>query len=384
MKIKELRQREAFDEILVATLTDYYVSASNESSSTLDKRDFYIYPFLNVLVRPKPDKRVKQYILREYTVNGATFRNLFAKLYIDMALNFPGLFTGVKKMRLPVHDGDKLSAQMIFPCNKKIRIFDFEKGEVAVLNKQGFPTESIDTEIKFRKENKSVHVPRILRGSSAAYVEHIIKGVPLARMDRSTSEFLTLRKKALHIVQESLVKERESIGLNQYVGWMQAEMERTIMKLKERFPALAEAFQSCFQRLSKQLKDSQRPLSLLLSHGDLHPGNVWIEQGSQKIVIIDWETVSKRSVWYDRFTLFGPLRDVGGIEGLLQGKYDLEAMDLIGDHQGFTHNEILSLVLLEDMKFRVDDYTALPGEMGRDDLNDYLTGLNQALSNKIS
>ena len=44
-------------------------------------------------------------------------------------------------------------------------------------------------------------------------------------------------------------------------------------------------------------------VSIAMTHGDLQTGNIYIDEENDKAYIIDWETVKKRSIWYDAATV---------------------------------------------------------------------------------
>ena len=48
-------------------------------------------------------------------------------------------------------------------------------------------------------------------------------------------------------------------------------------------------------------------INLVLSHGDLQSGNIWVDKNGEAL-ILDWETHSLRSQWYDKLVLEKSLR----------------------------------------------------------------------------
>ena len=92
------------------------------------------------------------------------------------------------------------------------------------------------------------------------------------------------------------------------------------------------------------------------SHGDLQSGNIWIENVTDKIYIIDWESWGERSIWYDKAVLFDGLRPKG-IE-FYMSRYIPE--------------EEKNIVVLEDIIFRLNELYSLPDMFGADDFDEYI------------
>ena len=88
------------------------------------------------------------------------------------------------------------------------------------------------------------------------------------------------------------------------------------------------------------------------------PRNIWVENGSDKLYIIDWESWSLRSLWYDRATLYEDLRRTDGIAQYAKRR------DLVH-----------TTVLLEDVIFRLTELTTLPYDYGCKEFDAYIKTL---------
>lgn len=93
------------------------------------------------------------------------------------------------------------------------------------------------------------------------------------------------------------------------------------------------------------------------SHGDLQMGNIWIENKTNKVFIIDWESWGTRSSFYDKAALFNGLRP-GDISKYL-------------NKEGIATEE-KAVVLLEDLVFQLEEYGSLPGQFGLEKLKQYI------------
>ena len=116
MKISYMLKRESFYEINEKTLGAFY-----EGQEKLKK--LYVYPELNAIVTARPSKKVKEYLYTEYRVSGSLLRRIAVRFYATLMLNSGGLLASKRFARKTSADKDTL----IYPCNKKYRIFIFEK-----------------------------------------------------------------------------------------------------------------------------------------------------------------------------------------------------------------------------------------------------------------
>ena len=107
--------------------------------------------------------------------------------------------------------------------------------------------------------------------------------------------------------------------------------------------------------MSDEMSAYTGSVTLSLSHGDLQSGNVWVENGTDKIYIIDWESYGKRSAEYDKATLYGGIRRSDKLADYVKVKDDTHAT-----------------VLLEDLIFRLKELKSLPENFGAEDFKRYV------------
>lgn len=331
MKITEMLRREDFYQINRDTLAAYYGGKGREET-------LYIYPRLNAIVIGKPSRAVKDYLLTEYDVQGDAARRLAVKAYVWLCLSSMGMLAD-RKISLPnTATGDTL----IYPCNRKYRIFDFAAQTVDVQIKAGFPTEQLRHEIEFRtRKNLPTFVPAIVSHSELGYKEQIINGKPLARI---TEGFESLAKAAYTELQAYAKQFTEQMSGEAYAARLQQGMNDTNADCAE----LAEKLCAVIRKVPD--------VEITFSHGDLQAGNIWIENGTPKVFIIDWESWGMRSVFYDKATLFDGLRP-GDISHYLSVNIPVAEK---------------AIVLMEDLKFQLDEYRSLPGDFGRNKLKEYV------------
>lgn len=342
MKISYMLKREDFYAINERTLGGYYKECNTE-------KNLYIYPELNAIVTARPSRAVRKYLYTEYSVSGSALKRLLVKAYTFLMLHSGGLFAA-RRVRLK-SDPDRDT--LIYPCNKKYRIFDFKSGTVSVIAKSGFPTGDIKNEIEFRKGATADFIPRLLSFSEDGYTEKIIDGYPVARAADRQGE---LSDRAYKIWQDYTAPHSEVAVSREYAESLLSEINSLLAELSARGKNVdTDAVTSIAERLAGEMCECCDTVTLTLSHGDLQPGNIWVENGSDKIYIIDWESYGKRSAGYDEATLYRGIRRISGLCEFVK----------LRDGESAT-------VLLEDIVFRLRELINLPEDFGAEDFLGYL------------
>ena len=140
MKISQMIKREDFYRINAETLDRYF------GQYTDVKTKLYVYPQLNAIITARPSKQVKEYLLCEYKVRGSYVKRMIASLYVEICLSSLGIMSSHKYEVA----SDVTSDVLIYPCNKKYRIFDFAENVTEVIPKESFPLTNLKREIEFR------------------------------------------------------------------------------------------------------------------------------------------------------------------------------------------------------------------------------------------
>ena len=347
MKITYMLRREDFYEINRNTLKRFY------NGSTEEKR-LYIYPELNAIVTARPSKKVRQYLYTEFRVNGSALKRLLVRLYATILLNSGGLLASSSLKIRTDADRDTL----IYPCNKKYRVFDFRNNRVSVVAKDGFPQDGLRNEIAFRMCSTAEFVPGLLDSDENGYSEVIIDGYPVARAGERMTK---LSDCAFGIWTAYIAPYTQTIQAREYAVILRSKIDQLKLRILDlgkrvnirRLDALCDG-------LLATMNSDPGLIPVSLSHGDLQPGNIWVENATDKLYIIDWETFERRSIWYDKATLYENLRRSDGI-----CRY-ANCRDLIH-----------VTVLLEDVVFRLAELTELPYDYGCADFDAYLSALQR-------
>ncbi|GAB6155714.1 hypothetical protein JCM17380_44650 [Desulfosporosinus burensis] len=367
MKIDDMLVREDFYNICERTLSDYFTniymcpSVVNVVKKN-QKCDLYIFPRLNAIISLHVNRSVVSFLEDEYRVRGSILRRLIVKTYIWSAIRFKWMFA-VKGICITGLQHD-LSEMLIYPCNRKIRVFHFEKGIVDVILKEGFADATLRNEISARTILSKTFIPKIEEVFVNGYREKIIDGIPLARISDNI-KYETYRAEAYQCVHEIGLANKRLVSLQEYVNQLVSEIaSKSVNKL---WAELSTSIQD-------MLQDDTSEIPLGPSHGDLHHGNIWVERNTKSVIIIDWETYNERSLWYDAAVLFCGLRNVQGIQQLPE---QIEKMIATGEVQFYNSQlnsmgVIISVLLLEDMLFKLLEHSALPCELDNTEADVYI------------
>lgn len=342
MKISQMLKREDFYAINERTLANYY--KDGKGSSLL-----YVYPKLNAIITKKPSRAVKDYLFCEYEIRSNPLKKLLVNIYVFACLNIGGLLAD-KKTHVTAKVGNDV---LIYPCNKKYRIFNFKNNTVDVIAKDGFNNNDLLREIEFRtKKGLPDFVPSLVSADNNGYCEKIIDGKPLARVQNG---FEGYKQKAYALLWEYAKHDAKAVEGKAYAQQLEQKIaELTTNKVEQK---------EILKNVVKKLCDiccSMDKIQLCFSHGDLQVGNIWIENKTEKIYIIDWESWGTRSVWYDQAVLFDGLRPLPFIDYLCK-EIDINKK---------------AVVLLEDIIFNLNELNNLPSDFGQEKFSKYIKEIN--------
>lgn len=347
MKISYMLRREDFYSINEKTLAEFFGSGNSK------KTTLHIYPHLNAIITANPSKKVKEYIYTEYSVNGSIIKKLLVWGYTRLCLNSFGILAS-RKITLPAEIS---SHTLIYPCNRKFRIFDFDKNEVSVITKHGFPKNSIHNEISFRTScERSEFILPVCNYTEDTYSEKIIDGIPLARIETDREK---LEKEALSMWQKYSGNSKKTVPSAEYAKALQSKIDLLMEKIIANKPDVeADTAKAVIGHFISRLQSAEDEIEIIQSHGDLQAGNIWVENSTGKIYIIDWESVDTRSVWYDEAVLYDDIRKPHCFEAFAKAD-----------------NVKHTAVVLEEIIYRMNELCELPEDYGTGDFNIFIKKL---------
>lgn len=357
MKISEMLKREDFYTILPKTLNKYADFLGLEPGSVQvadkgNKADLYVNENLNAILSDKPSRKVREYLNTEYSVSGSIFRKMMVNAYLLASMT---LVKDFSQKGLSLKSELSLRDVLIYPCNKKIRLFDFASGTVHTVLKDGFPDNYIKRETTFRNETDASFVPKITRAGVGCYSEQIIcDGKPLARIHGVA--YVEEKKKESLALLKSLTTKKDCIGAKEYLGQIKARC-LSLLCDKEGFQN-GKRVTALFDGLLSGIEDCE--IGLVTSHGDFQPGNIWID-AEGKVVIIDWETVKLRSPFYDYSALYCQLRNSGGLQYFCKRVLSNQHLSTMKDIPVET---VIRVILAEELEYQTEELLSFPGIMG--------------------
>lgn len=267
---------------------------------------------------------------------------------------------------------------LILPCNRKIRIIDFENQHIDSIIKAGFTRKYFANELSFRKESTYPFVPPVLLHGENWYREPLLQGQPLARVTDSRQYDLSVNMAIEHIGvigRDTLnfidSRQYASDLLNQIVELIPMAEKNKHIRYGQVLHKVSEAAYS----LTSQLPDT---IPTAMTHGDFQSGNMWFDAMEKKTYLIDWETVAVRSIWYDPATLLLSTRRHNGVLNMVAARESQHVRDsvLINDSNKSYHMDaVMGILLLEDIIFYLEDNLELPEDWGGELIDKYASQL---------
>ncbi|MEZ8650760.1 phosphotransferase family protein [Vibrio splendidus] len=349
MKLSRMLERENAYEIIEKTMLEYAKITNKE----LECKFFYIYPNLNVIVENFNSEKVRDFIKTEYNITGNKLKKKLVDIYLILVFKWPRLLSSKRlKVNFPKgHEGDYL----IYPCNHRIRIFDFNNDTVDVMAKFGFENTPNRVELETRRKYKFPFIPSIYGTSDKLYSEMIIKGTPLPRVENGYHIYENKIESVLSVLQEN---ERKKTKLSKY----SEEIYQSVNSIIESNQLTLEQVDLCHLFEVDIDLDIEIPMSL--SHGDLQHGNIWVRD-DKELVVIDWETKSIRSVWYDEYYVFNGSRsdDINLNEHVI---------DKIHTRWPEYDKKIIAhTIVIEDILYNLNSFNNMPKNIFIDELTNY-------------
>jgi len=377
MKIDAMVIREDFYLINEKTLENYFKSVFGHDLTISTSKPFssskiVVYPKINAIVTRTPSRKVLKYVFSEFNVRNNWPKFILGKLYTSICLLSFGLMA-TKTLRFhkrsPV--GDNI---LIWPCNRKIRIFDFKNMIVDSIVKEGFTKKYFNSELAFRLNSSYEFIPPILKHGENWYRESILSGQPLARIfdknqyKKSCDDAIIYMKT---IIEETITYV-DSVRYSNKL--LQTVIELLGIAEERKKITTGESIHRIAELCSIKAKNLQKKIPIAVSHGDLQSGNLWVDIDKKKTYIIDWETNALRSIWYDPATLLLSTRRYNGVLNMVNDFNTSNVKDavLINDScKDYNMESIIGILVLEDIIFYLEDNLELPLDWGGDLIDNF-------------
>ena len=366
MTIQEMLEREDIYTILSQTLEDYFHTVWGKDvlvrvEKSLLRNTYVIYPRLGVVVSRFPSWKVAKDIYTQFNVQSNWKRKLFAWGYITLCF----LTFGMLASRSLFISDKKWCRRnrYIMPCNRKIRVFDYGGGYVDAILKVGFNDTYFKNELKYRVNPKYEFIPPFIQYGDRWYREALLTGRALVRLNES--QYDTAVKKTKEEIGKLYSDTKHYESINAYCQRLENHIKDKLPLLKGQKGISIEYVQVVLNKISEYIKGIDIQVPLVTSHGDLQTGNIMVNEAGV-VTIYDWETAGERSIWFDMGKLLLYSQRKGRYAYMIENRDDKSVKDalLAFDDKQYPMTHIISILVLEEIAFFVDEICDLPGAMG--------------------
>ena len=359
--------REDFYRILQDTVTEYYQLVQNrETAFTYEKtpgcEKLIVNGKLGFISRAVAPSGLRKFLLAEYNVRGSVIKFLAGKA----AALLVGTFPQVGKLKAVYLTRGALGKNtFISPQNRSIRFFDYDAMTVDCIIKSGFTSKYFANQLAFRKKYHYDFMLPLLDSGDKWFREPILTGHPLARVT-DEAQYQTAMHEALAGISRLAADTLEYENASDYAEKLLSKIRLLLDEAKERkHIAQPEEIWKLAQKAAAPLTGAAMQIPTCISHGDFQGGNIWVDDQG-KTWLYDWETVDRRSVWYDSAVLCYSLRRAYGWQTYLKDPSPTQLLqcDPVKTRTQEELTRIQSVILLEDMVFYLEDMLELPQDWG--------------------
>lgn len=376
MTILEMFEREDIYAILETTMRHYYKEVYHMdidvsiSKSHFGKR-LLIYPRLGIVVSRFPSWAVIRRTYVSFDVQGNLPKKLFAWAYITLCFLTFGLLADAS-MKLSDYSV-WARGTILIPSNRKLRIYRYDKGYVDSILKDGFNDYYFNKELEVRENPKFDFILGLLDYGKRWYREKLLKGRCLVRV--SPDKYDAYLKRVLVDLSAFYERNTETVVSGQYVCQLAEEYKDKLQKvIEQKHIKCGDKIKKVIDSVNNTLGESNSLIPITMTHGDLQTGNVYLDEENDKIYIIDWETVKKKSIWYDSATILCETRRKDKFSGMINTRFNAEVkQDVLyyDTDKDRDMNLVAGILLLEELGFFLDEIIDLPGEMGVEIIDRY-------------
>ena len=369
MTIYQLFEREDIYSIIEITLKEYFfdvhgINTDVRLTNNKFRNHFVVYPRIGIIISRVPTWEVMKHVYADFNVQGSTLRKIIAWGYITLCWCTFGL---MGSRTLYVSSKKALHRNIsIMACNRKIRIFDFKNRFVDAIIKVGYHDYYFKNEIKARTTLNYPFIPCIDKIGPRWYREKILDGSGLVRT--APGKYEKYCNEVLSDIRKLYIDYGSSITLSDYANRLDETLRKGIKQLHINKGITDLTYlESIKNKTLDLLRNDDMSVPITLSHGDLQTGNIIVDEKQDKVTIYDWETFGERSVWFDcsRLLLYSVRRE--NFIHMVNQYEDKEIKDsllILDNNKNRNMKQVVAVLVLEDMIFRIDEVVDLPGKIG--------------------
>ena len=342
MRIAELRARECYDDIFLATLgrhlsiwhsASYDVTTSGRGQRWREHRIFSAY------LADDATRAVRRFLADQVRYTSNPIRRVPQFLIGTAAATSLGVRLASTSSIFVSPDVPHAKHLTVLPGNRRLRFFDLKQRVSRVVLKEGFSADAIETEIRVRGGASQGPFPPITDADieKGWFTEPLYDGRVLARIsDRVRAN--AYREQALRQLNVWAAHTREDWPLS--VWWSQN--------------AVARAHLGALLPQIDAIISEEDVVPVQSSHGDFQPGNILVQPKAHRVWLLDWEFFGVRSRHYDAIVLLAGLRwpaaAMSQVADVLAGHVRVPSM------VGYSHRarrRALLIALVEDISLRL-------------------------------
>lgn len=379
MPYSDFIEREDVYNILADTL-EYYFECSvniNEKGTLIHngEKDMYLcFPKINAIIPNRFNCELEQYIRRDNRITDGIVKRIAMMMYLYCVFKYPRAFMDRSINIQPIPIGYK--DILIYPGNKKIKIMHFDNKVIDNILKSGFKNEWFRRELEIRENPKWDFILPLTLIKDGVYREDMIIGYGYPRLDRKSKlSLVPYIRECIEEMQSS--GEIERIG--EYVIQLIAEFEIGTNSIANRIPAdEIEGLRDFIKSLSSLVDNRHGTLRLVFSHGDLQGGNIILQNDTEKLWILDWETWRTRSEYYDKMLFFYNMRNSNRMPDNIKRMFnDKGKMLSLSSKAPSLLKDIVIIFLMEDILWQINETETLPEQAISNGLKHYISYVRQ-------
>ena len=387
MGIEGMLEREDFYKILQETLKVYFLKVRHKEVTCQyepfeDGEMLRIYTKGSIVCRPNKPKGAREFLKAEYNIRNSLLKNIVGKCLVHYLMCTKTAFS---PKCIFLTKGVLGENEFISPQNRSIRIYDYVQSHVDCIIKQGFTDKYFNNQIAFRKQYQYDFMVPLIDSGEGWFREPILKGHPLARVT-GKGKYQNGIDTAVQYIQKLANDTLEYKPAQKYVPELLVKAKQLTEEAKQKKNVAT--YNKCLALLEfveQGLSRVTMEIPTCMSHGDFQTGNIWMNNDGN-VLLYDWETAGRRSVWYDSTTLLYSLRRVFGWEQFFGDPRPVQSLvcDPNKDRMAEEFESIKRIVLLEDYMFLIEDMMELPVDWGKDVFDGNIQRLYQVVNAKNS
>jgi len=307
MRINELRAREDFDRILYETLEaslgDFCgrdIGKISEVSASPGGQVWRAHNLLSAYCTDELVRAGRRFLADQLRFTPVAWRAP-AQWVLGTALaSRMGLrVAGVPGFQLS-HAIPDSGRYLIIPGNRRIRLFDFQRGVTRTVAKAGFDADSIEREVMVRAHKAAGPFPSIDRVDPDGrwFDERILVGYALPRCPpwRGRQRW---ERRAKQQLASWLDASAGAASFDDYLSELLKRIDDRSLSLDTGSFIPANAVSRLASGARSGLQG--RELAVALTHGDFQPGNIFVDTAAGQAVLVDWEFAAQRQRAFDGF-----------------------------------------------------------------------------------